>query len=765
MKNILITAYAINPFKGSEDGMGWNFVLQAARYNRVIAVTRKNNRSHIEKYIEQNAPPHIENVSFLYFDLPYFLRFWKKGEVLSLVYFYLWQFFMPLFILLSRVKVDIVHNLNFHNDWTPTFLWMLGKPMVWGPVGHHPKIPNHFLSRFYGPSAVKADNFKWKFKSFFWNFDPFLKIAARRAKVVLAMNSTVGDQLKGVDHKTVLCSSVATEATTIQSTPTKNRFHIISAGRFVYLKGFDITIQSFAAYYHQLTEDRKNEVHLTIVGDGPDLNKMQALIAQQGISEKVTIVKWIERTKLMELYAQSDLFFFPSHEGAGMVVAEAMSYGLPVLCFDNSGPGEFIDNSCGIALPYGDYDVTIKAFAQSLHQLHHCFAMRQVMSANAKVRFMQNYEWNVKGELFREVYHQAIQPRIVAVHLLDDYSGSPRVLAQAVRAWQQNGNEVKLYTGSNLKGILSDLHIDNHKKFFYKFFENKVLRTICLNFSQIHLFFLLVFTLKSKDRLYVNTLLPFGAALAGRIRGVEVIYHIHETSINPMVLKKFLRTIVKLTATKVIYVSDYLSKSEPITGPRSMVIYNSLPNEFVEQASKFTIARSEKFNVMMLCSCKAYKGVNEFVELANKLPRFDFTLVLNASEMEVRHFFNGAQLPPNLCMYFEVRDTHSFYQKADVVLNLSHPDRWIETFGLTVLEASAYGKPVIVPEVGGPAEIISHAINGFTISVHKLDDICHQLQLLYRDKEMYLTIAAAAKTNATRFSAAQQSSALCKAVA
>jgi len=50
MKKVLITAYAVNPYKGSEDAMGWNMLLQAARYQQVIAVTRKNNRPAIEIY-------------------------------------------------------------------------------------------------------------------------------------------------------------------------------------------------------------------------------------------------------------------------------------------------------------------------------------------------------------------------------------------------------------------------------------------------------------------------------------------------------------------------------------------------------------------------------------------------------------------------------------------------------------------------------------------------------------------------------------------
>ena len=41
------------------------------------------------------------------------------------------------------------YNLNFHNDWTPTFLWVFKKPLVWGPVGHHPKVPKEYILPVY----------------------------------------------------------------------------------------------------------------------------------------------------------------------------------------------------------------------------------------------------------------------------------------------------------------------------------------------------------------------------------------------------------------------------------------------------------------------------------------------------------------------------------------------------------------------------------------------------------------------------------------
>ncbi|MBK8444254.1 MAG: hypothetical protein IPL35_12920 [Sphingobacteriales bacterium] len=80
MKRILVSAYAINPYKGSEDGMGWNFVLQIARFHKVFAITRENNRIHIEKYQQENPNDDYQNIQFLYYDLPYWLRFWKKAD-------------------------------------------------------------------------------------------------------------------------------------------------------------------------------------------------------------------------------------------------------------------------------------------------------------------------------------------------------------------------------------------------------------------------------------------------------------------------------------------------------------------------------------------------------------------------------------------------------------------------------------------------------------------------------------------------------------
>ena len=90
-KTILATTYAVNPYKGSEDGMGWNFILQIARYNKVYAITRENNQENIDKSLKENPSEIYQNITFLYFDLPYWMRFWKKGGRGAMLYYWMWQ--------------------------------------------------------------------------------------------------------------------------------------------------------------------------------------------------------------------------------------------------------------------------------------------------------------------------------------------------------------------------------------------------------------------------------------------------------------------------------------------------------------------------------------------------------------------------------------------------------------------------------------------------------------------------------------------------
>jgi len=332
--------------------------------------------------------------------------------------------------------------------------------------------------------------------------------------------------------------------------------------------------------------------------------------------------------------------------------------------------------------------------------------------------------------------------KIVCAHLYNDFSGSPLVLSTIIKSFRNNGLPVEIITSTEAPGFLTDLDakiISNH----YKFVNNRYFRLVLFLVCQVSMFFQTLQFRREDVVIYVNTLLPFGVALAGKLMGKKVIYHFHETSLNPLLLKQFLKWIASKTATEVIYVSEFLRKKEGLPQVSAKVIYNCLSDDFIKKAkeSKSKQPNNQSFHVLMLCSLKTYKGVNQFVSLARKLPEFNFSLVLNATTEEINKFFNKKHLPFNLTLFPKQSNVHPFYKKSNLVLNLSHPEEWIETFGMTLLEAMQYGLPVIAPPVGGPTEIVISGFNGYLIDQRKEQELIKKIRKMATNKRHYLHLS------------------------
>lgn len=86
---VLLSAYACEPGKGSEPGVGWHWATELARLgHEVIVITRSNNRALIEKALKDASIPGLR---FHYYDLPSWGRWWKRGPRGVRFYYWLWQ--------------------------------------------------------------------------------------------------------------------------------------------------------------------------------------------------------------------------------------------------------------------------------------------------------------------------------------------------------------------------------------------------------------------------------------------------------------------------------------------------------------------------------------------------------------------------------------------------------------------------------------------------------------------------------------------------
>ncbi|CAM2914830.1 Glycosyltransferase involved in cell wall bisynthesis [Flavobacterium succinicans] len=332
--------------------------------------------------------------------------------------------------------------------------------------------------------------------------------------------------------------------------------------------------------------------------------------------------------------------------------------------------------------------------------------------------------------------------KIIAVHLSNDCSESSKILRQLVKGWTKNHISTELYVGSGEKGFLSNTTTTHH--YWYSSVKNPIFRLLFILASQCILFFKLLFNLKKSDILYINTVVPFGAALAGKIRGCKIMYHIHDTRLTPKIFKLFLFGVVKWAANEVVYVSNFLAEQEPLK-IKSNVIYNVLEKDFLNQCKGIKTSQKESKIILMICSLKANKGVSEFLHLAHLNRNYTFKLVLDANQKEIDNYFKLEFLPENLVIYPTQTDTHPFYKEASIVLNLSDTRSSVETFGITILEAMAYGLPTIVPPVGGVVELVKEGENGFLIDSKNIPLLTKRLNELLQNQALYQKMSATAK--------------------
>ena len=345
--------------------------------------------------------------------------------------------------------------------------------------------------------------------------------------------------------------------------------------------------------------------------------------------------------------------------------------------------------------------------------------------------------------------------KLVCFHLFNDFSGSPKVLRMVLGGLAKQGLSIDVVTSKG-EGALSDLAGQEGiriSRYAYRFSDNGAVTMLRYSWVQLYIFCLSFRYLMSRETMfYINTILPVWAALAGRLIGKRVVYHYHENASVKSAFYRVLAWCMQKLASEIICVSEYqrsfLKRQKGV-----WVVPNAVPESFVKQLNPNPEEAFERKRVLMLGSLKQYKGTHEFVELAARMKAYAFELVLNETPENIAAFWkdSGMTQPENLSVYPRQNNVAPFYNRASVVLNLSNKNLFIETFGLTALEAMSAGLPVIVPTVGGIAEMVEDGVNGYRIDVQDLDRIEVQIEALFSDWALYERLAHGALDRATLY--------------
>jgi glycosyltransferase involved in cell wall biosynthesis len=178
---------------------------------------------------------------------------------------------------------------------------------------------------------------------------------------------------------------------------------LLFVGRLVRTKGVLEAIRAMALL-------RDLPATLDIVGQGVEAPACEALVAELGLADRVRLHGHRSREEVMDFYRAADVFFFPSYrEPGGLVVAEAMSYGLPCIVNDLGGPGTTVDDDSGIRVHAIDESRYVQDLAAAARTLVADKQQRLRLGSGARARVADVGLWSRKLQRMTQIYQDILE--------------------------------------------------------------------------------------------------------------------------------------------------------------------------------------------------------------------------------------------------------------------------------------------------------------------------------------------------------------------
>ena len=344
--NYLISAYSVNPYKGSEDSIGWNWVLQYEKNykegDRIILLTKKFNEKDTRRGLKEF---NIQHVELAIVDVPNALNWFReKHSAFHHMYYILWQHWAWLWVKHSGIRFDVIHHVTMNDYRIPSELYKAkGAKVIWGPMGGAQVTPRPL--KVYEKNQLVASFREFVNKSCSWN--PFYKKALRSYYKIYCINNETQKQISRIVGKDVPLMPELALRDEYKNLPIRKGkndiLKIVFVGRLIGKKGIAFLVDALSLMPTDM------DWELLIFGDGDDRALIEKQIADSGIGKNVKLMGNRPLNQIAEAYQQADVFVLPSlRETSGNVLLEAMAYAVPIVAFDTSFCRLLKEVDCGV---------------------------------------------------------------------------------------------------------------------------------------------------------------------------------------------------------------------------------------------------------------------------------------------------------------------------------------------------------------------------------------------------------------------------------
>lgn len=310
----------------------------------------------------------------------------------------------------QEVNFDLAHQLTMVGFREPGYLWRLGIPFVWGPVGGMGRFPWRFLPTvgWYGAIYYLGYNL---FNLLHQRFLTRPKQAAKAAASGLATGliAATPENREGAARYWDCPSIVLTEvglprepASQIPLRAAEEPLRLVWSGQHTPGKALNLGLLALS----RLPADVNWELH--ILGQGERTAAWQRLAERRGISGRCRFQGWLPRAQALEIMQEAHGLLITSlRDLTSTVTVEALALGLPIVCLDHCGFAEVVNETCGLKIPVTTPNETIAGLAQAIEQLARNEHQRQALARGALQR-AQDFSWEEKARVVDRIYRAKV---------------------------------------------------------------------------------------------------------------------------------------------------------------------------------------------------------------------------------------------------------------------------------------------------------------------------------------------------------------------
>lgn len=404
---ILVSAYACSPDRGSEPGMGWNFVYGLNKHHEIHVIAEQKKWESPVRSFQRKYPEETDNLTFHFIEK-------KRNKPLRKIWppSYYWYYndwqkkaYKLALQLEEDEDFDIIHQLNMVGYREPGYLWKMDKPFVWGPIGGLENSPWRFLPSL-GPKGFLFYTGRNIYNAMQRKFLKRPQKAARRknARLIAATPSNRQwiQKLWGVDAD-IICE-VGQEETAdsimLSEREKKEPLKIVWSGQHTSGKNLPLLFEALKQ------SDFPFELH--ILGNGEMTEKWKSKAAEADIQKQCRWYGWVEREEALEVMNDGHVFAITSiSDLTSTVTLEALSYGLPVVCLNHCGFAHAVTRQCGIKVPVDTPEKAARYFAQAFKRLYDDEDRRQKLSKGAIER-AKDFSWERKIKELNTIYGELL---------------------------------------------------------------------------------------------------------------------------------------------------------------------------------------------------------------------------------------------------------------------------------------------------------------------------------------------------------------------